>query len=363
MYILILCVILCAVLFQGGFFPTVFLIAAIILSVATAIAKKHRPGICEILLFLCYILYCSTSLINGYDSSSLAQACLPGALVFFLYDYNCITQSEKEKIIDIVVMASGIFALLAILAFCGIIPITGAVTAQRLQFTFQYANATGAWFAAVILLDQDSKNGKVRAAIIPCLSALLLTRSIGALGTYAIAQTVRLIVLRKNKTLWHVLAADHITAAIFSVAFFFSNGWPAIPLVILLGAAGFYRDKVIMIFERLRLHWVCLLAGIACIPILLLSQRVSASMLTFAERLSQIIDGGHVILTAPLTGVGAGNWELIYPYYQSAQYTSTVVHSSIIQVGLYFYHCCVSAERPPAWEQSCGRDFDRAQSA
>lgn len=334
MYILILCVMLGAVLFQGGFFPSIFLIAAMILSVATAISKKHRPGICEIVLFLCFIVYCLTSLINGYDSSSLAQACLPGALAFFLYAYNCAAPCEKEKIIEFAVIVSGAFSILAILAFCDVIPITGAVTARRLQFTFQYANATGAWFAAVILLGQDRKNRKTSTAIIPCISALLLTRSVGALGTYIIAQTIRLIVLRKNKDLWHGLIADHIIAAFFSVAFFFVNGWPAVPLVILLGVTGSYRDKINMIAERLRLHWVCLFAGIACVPALLLSRRVSASVLTFAERLSQIKDGSHIILDNPMTGVGAGNWKLVYPYYQSAQYTSTVVHSSIIQVGV-----------------------------
>lgn len=334
MYIMILCLILGAVLFQGGYFPTIFLIASIMLSATTAFTKKHRLSVCEIVLFLCFILYCGTSLINGYDSSSLAQACLPGALAFFLYIYNCVTHCEKEKIIDIVVIVSGAFSILSILAFCGVIPITGAVTAQRLQFTFQYANATGAWFAAVILLGQDSKDRKVKSAIIPCISALLLTRSVGSLCTYVIAQTVRLIARHKDKKLWHGFIADHITAALFSIAFFFINGWPAIPLAILLGVAGFYCGKIIEVAEKLRLHWVCLLIGIASIPVLLMSRRVSASILTFAERLSQIIDGSHVILDNPLTGVGAGNWRWIYPYYQSAQYTSTVVHSSIVQIGV-----------------------------
>ncbi len=334
MYVALLCITLCTILLQGGFFPTVYLIAALIMSVIGFFSKKHALNTSEVLLIAIFTMYCISSLVNGYDSTSMAQACLPGACFVFLYLYKSLSPQEKGKFIDGLIVSSGVIALLSVLAFCGVLHLTGAVTARRLQSTFQYANAAGSWFAAVILLGQERKSKAVKMAVIPCISALLLTRSVGAFGVYTIAQLVRLFVRRKEKRLWHELFTTHGIAAAFSVMFFIFNTWAAVALLLVLVLLCFYIDNVLALAEKCYFHWICMALGTVGIIFFLLSQRVSTSLLTFVERLSQIRDGSMLLFKHPVFGVGPGNWENIYPYYQSEQYTSTVIHSSIIQIGV-----------------------------
>lgn len=334
MHIFLLCVILGSILVQGGYFPTVILIAAILLSGAVIVSKKRTLAPYEIIALFAALFYFVSSLANGYNSASLAQASLPGACAVFLYLYNCLPEQRKSQMIDGLIVGSGVFAGIAILAFCGVINLTGAVTAQRLQFTFQYANAAGTWFAAIALLAQDRENPRAKSFLLPCLAALLLTRSVGALGMYAVIQLIRLWIHRKDRQLWQGLILTHVLSAIFAGAFFFLRGWLTLPVVALLYLSGFCLQRILSVAYRFYLHWVCLGGGVLGIAAILVSQRVAGALLTFVERISQILDGSKLIVLHPLFGVGAGNWTYLYPYYQSAQYTSTVVHSSIIQIGV-----------------------------
>lgn len=334
MHIFLLYVILGSILVQGGYFPTVILIVTILLSGATIVIKKRVPTFYEIIAFITVLSYFIGSLANGYNSVSLAQASLSSACAVFLYLYNCLPEQRKSQLIDGLIIGSGVFAGLAILAFCDVIDITGAVTSQRLQFTFQYANATGAWFAAIVLLAQDRENLKAKSFLIPCLVALLLTRSVGALGIYVIVQLARLWILRKDQQLWQGVLVTHVLSAMFAIAFFPLRGWLAVLGIILLYLAGFYLQQLLSVAYCIHFHWVCLgSSGLVAVGILR-SSRVASSLLTFVERIIQIVDGGKLIASNPLFGVGAGNWAYIYSYHQSAQYTSTVVHSSVIQIGV-----------------------------
>lgn len=334
MHIFLLYVILGSILVQGGYFPTVILIVTILLSGATIVIKKRVLAVYEIIAFITVLSYFISSLANGYNSVSLAQASLSSACAVFLYLYNCLSEQRKSQLIDGLIIGSGVFAGLAILAFCDVINITGAVTSQRLQFTFQYANATGAWFAAIVLLAQDRENLRAKSFLIPCLVALLLTRSVGALGVYVIVQMARLWLLRKDQQLWQGVLVTHVLSAIFAIAFFPLRGWLAVLGIMLLYLAGFYLQQLLSIAYCIRFHWVCLgSSGLVAVGVLR-SSRVASSFLTFIERIIQIVDGGKLIASNPLFGVGVGNWAYIYSYHQSAQYTSTVVHSSIIQIGV-----------------------------
>lgn len=334
MHIFLLCVILGSILIQGGYFPTVILIVTILLSGVAIVIKKRAVGSCEIIAFVAALFYYVSSLANGYNSASLAQASLLGGCAMFLYLYNCLPEQEKSQLIDKLIIGSGVFAGLAILAFCDVIDITGAVTSQRLQFTFQYANAAGSWFATIALLSQGRESPKVKSFLIPSLVALFLTRSVGALGMYVVVQLGRLWVYRNDRHLWREVLITHILSAIFAIAFFFLRSWLTLPVVALLYLVGFYLQQILSVAYRIYLHWVCLGCSVLGVVGILLSRRMASALFTFAERISQIVDGSRLIVSHPLFGVGAGNWTHLYPYYQSAQYTSTVVHSSIIQIGV-----------------------------
>lgn len=327
---ILLWLILFSVLIQGGYFPTAFLLIAVLLAI-TAFFQKRKLLVDEWILWGFAAVYLFSSLINGYRSDSLAQTCLPCSCALFLYCYCCLPENRKARLLDGVIISSGLFSGAAILAFCGVISLTGAVTAHRLQFTFQYANATGAWFAATSILAQEEKQ---RHWSLPCIVALLLTRSVGALGTYSLVQLLHIYQRRKESNLWKELLLLHVIAGLFAFLFFFSSTWIVFPLLAILYLTAWNHQKILRLACHFHFHWIVLVAGSCGSIIVLSSQRIAESLLTFTERISQIIDGAAIVVSHPLFGIGAGNWKYLYPYYQSAQYTSTVVHSSIIQIGV-----------------------------
>lgn len=326
-------VVLASVLIQGGFYPTIFLGAACILACAAFLGKNRKFDGCEWLLWGLAGLYLLASLAKGYAFDSLGKACLPAACALFLLLYRGLSAVKKARALRIILLSGGLFAGVAILAFCGIVPLSGAVISHRLQFTFQYANAAGSWFAALSLCAQDSEDSRVRRLFPLFATALFLTQSVGALGLYFLLQLVRFW-RRRKEPLWQETILIHAVSGGFAIAFYSAAGWITVILLALLYMAGWYWEVLLRIGRQLRLQWVALLAGTAAGVAVLLSQRFSSSLQTLVERIVQILDGLRIIAAYPLLGIGAGNWENFYPYYQSAQYTSAVVHSSIIQIGV-----------------------------
>lgn len=322
-----------SVLVQGGYFPTVFLICAVVITCMLIIRKGGRCSICGWMLWGLAVWYLFTSLIRGYRADSMGQACLLVAYALFLTAYDCLDVSQRRRMLYYLILENWIFAGVAILAFCDILPLAGAVTAHRLQFTFQYANAAGSWFAAMALLTLGVDNQKYRRLALPGVVALMLTRSVGALGLYALIQLAQ-IFIKKEQHIWIETVLIHSLATLFAIALFFTTGWVALPIILLLYLAGWHLDKLILIARRVYLQWPCLAVGCVGMVAALYSQRAASSLATFAERIVQILDGLAVIMVNPIFGVGAGNWAEAYPYYQSAQYVSTVIHSGIIQVGV-----------------------------
>lgn len=351
-------IILASVLVQGGFYPTIFLGAALLLSLLSLPGRIRRLDRCDGALWGLAGAFLLASLANGYASQSLSQACLPGACAVFIYLYRGLPERKKAGVLRVLLLGSGVLAGAAVLAFCGVLPLAGAVSSRRLQFTFQYANAAGSWFAVTALLAQDGRES--RRFLMPMLSALFLTRSVGALGLYAVFQLVRLW-RRREERLWPETVLSHVTAAVFAAAFFFADGWLSIPLLAALYAAGWYWERLQPLAQRVHLQWAALLAGGAGVAAALFSQRFSAGLRSLAERLVQILDGLRAIAAHPLLGLGAGNWETAYPYYQSAQYSSTVVHSSVIQIGVdagIFAVILAAAFLLLAWRRGRGRRME-----
>ena len=322
-----------SVLVQGGYFPTVFLICAVVITCMLIFRKGGRCSTCGWPLWGLAAWYLFTSLIRGYRADSLGQACLPVVCALFLTTYDSLDVAQKRRVLDYLIWGNWFFAGIAILAFCGILPLAGAVTAHRLQSTFQYANAAGSWFAAMALLTLGSIEQKNRRLALPGIVALFLTRSVGALGLYILLQLVQVFIKRKQHV-WKETVLIHSLAALFSVALFFTTGWTTLPIILLLYLAGWHLDKLIAIAGRIYLQWACLAMGGVGMVAVLYSRRAASSLATFAERIVQIHDGLAVITAHPIFGVGAGNWAEVYPYYQSAQYVSSVIHSGIIQIGV-----------------------------
>lgn len=331
-YFLALIVALTAFL-QGGFFPSVFLIGGITSSFIALICAKRKLLRFEIVLCVFAGVYLVASLANGYSVSSVAQACLPASCIGALYLFLGLPMQKREKLLEILLWCSAVFAGIGLAALCDVVTISGAVTAHRLQFPFQYANAAGSWYAAMALLCLQEDNRVSKYVQTPILTAMLLTRSIGALGMYGICLISYLLFRRKNKE-WGKVVLRIVLPIPFAAALFFIKGWMALLVIGAMYIAGRYQEWIIEKAYRIRFHWISIACGVVCIVPILQSGRVGEGLKTFAERICQIVDGARIIAAYPVFGIGAGNWQYVYPYYQSAEYVTTVVHSGIIQIGV-----------------------------
>lgn len=105
-------------------------------------------------------------------------------------------------------------------------------------------------------------------------------------------------------------------------------------LLVLLYYTSRQMKTAVDIGLRVRFHWMILAAGAASVIPMLGSERIGEGMQTFGERLCQMYDGMCIIARYPVFGIGAGNWAYEYPRFQTSQYVTTVVHSSIVQIGV-----------------------------
>lgn len=318
---------------QGGYFPTVYLLAGIVLAALSFTTIKRQVLPAELVLWGISGIYLAASLASGYDASSLAQASLPLVCACFLRIWLALPTKEKDRAVDIITAGTGILAAVGIFIYSGAAVVSGAITANRLQFPFQYANTAGIWYAAAALLCQDGKD-RTRKHLLPILTALFLTRSTGALGVYGLIQCLRLVLRRREKGLWRSVLLSNFAAALCAAGIYFAPLWGDLALLALLYVLGYFWDVLEKKAVKYRLYWLCLAGGAAGVAVLLGTWRFSQSLQTFAERLCQMTDGTALILRHPLLGVGAGRWAELYPYCQSAQYTSTVIHSGPVQIGV-----------------------------
>ena len=318
-------------LIQGGFYPSVFLSAGILLGITGIVLNNIKISIMEAVLWGFSGIYLMASLVNGYDSSSLAQACLPLISACFIHCYLAVSIPQRKKMISILISFSMCFALIGLAALCGALTIEGAVTAKRLQFPFQYANAAGSWYGAMALLLQEKR--KVSQGILPIITAMLLTRSVGAILLYLLCLCVALYKERPDNH-WQETVFVHTAAMLFAGTFYYVNGIFAWGLLATLILCDWKISLITDCARRIYLYWPCLLCTVIGICYAFFSKRMSSAFGTLAERLIQIHDGGKMILQFPFFGIGAGNWQYLYGKVQTAQYRSTVIHSSIIQCGV-----------------------------
>lgn len=322
------------VLIQGGYFPINYLPFGVVMSLLAVVRRRKTVLSAEMLLWALSLWYVLTSLASGYDMDSLSGAMLHCLCAVFLLIYCDLSALEREKLIRLLAAFSSFAAGAALLSYCGILNLTGSVASHRLQFTFQYANASGSWFAAITLLTQDKERKELRKYALPCAVALLLTRSVGAIGLYAVAGG--LCVLRtKDREFLRRTVILHTLALAFALAFYKTDGWLGAVLLISLYLCAWHLDTLVPEKYRSAVCWTFAVAAAGGgIALLLYSQRLRQGIRTLAERAVQIGDGMKIIAAHPLLGTGAGGWARCYRYYQSAQYTSEAVHSSFAQLGV-----------------------------
>lgn len=275
---------LCA-FFQGGYFPTIFLIVGIVFIVIYIFFLHAKTSPLEIVLFSLAGIYIATSLINGYSFSSLSQACLPLVCVCFLRCFLCLSHIQRNQLLQVLTIGSTIWACIALLAFCGLLDISGAVTSHRLQFPFQYANAAGAWYAALTFIRPIQKQKIASWSILPNLTALFLTRSVGVLGFYVLFTVIQLVCCRKGRPdLWKETILINAVALLFSVALYVAAGFWAMLLIAFICVIGIWLDRLLGLMKQIYLHYFCLAGGVLVAVGVLFSQRLAAGLGTFSKR-------------------------------------------------------------------------------
>lgn len=296
---------------QGGYYPAAMGIASIALATlncARAIRdrprKPHAPLIASAAFAICLLAWCAAQpFLDGIASyETLSAISRPAVAIATAAYWLQLSQDEKHSAIKLVAYEGVLFSIVALLMFAGVLPYPGAVVDGRLQFTFQYANTAGVYFAVMsCLVWSQARTRTTKALAALPLVCTLLTQSMGTFAVIAIlgcAWTLKSLKLtrlkRENATQTKASTSKIAIAALGTVAL--------VALAICIGA----------------------------------SDRLDSALQTGAERLIQTIDGTRALASEPLIGIGPQQWRVLHPFLQSAQYTANVIHNSYLGFALSY---------------------------
>ena len=296
---------------QGGYYPAAMGIAGIALAAlncARAIRdrprKPHAPLIASAAFAICLLAWCAAlPFLDGIASYETLSAISRPALAIATAAYWLqLSQDEKHSAIKLVAYEGALFSIVALLVFAGVLPYSGAVVDGRLQFTFQYANAAGVYFAVMSCLIWSQARTRAAKALVAAPSiCTALTQSMGTFaatalvaGAWAVKKLKLARLKRDNATQTKATAGKIVIAALGAVA-------------------------------------LAALAVFIGVP-----ERLDSALQTGMERLIQTIDGTRALASAPLIGIGPQQWRVVHPLVQSAQYTANVIHNGYLGFSLSY---------------------------
>lgn len=287
---------------QGGFFGAPVCLCGIVSWVSVAglgLSGRARKGFGAVPALFCVLALCyALSLfVNGFNLTGASETATwfaiagASALAFQLAPH------QRMTLFSGLAGFGAVYALAGIVAFV-VFPDGGWVHNDRLDMSFEYANALAAFLAICFWLGVCSPFRWVRVASVLPLIALALTQSGGA----AVALCASAIVFAAWRCARQRRILPQVAASVRAV----------------LGAV-------------LSAGLVALAGVLAAV---LLPGRVDAALQSFAERMIQMHDGLGLLLGRPLLGIGPDAWQFVYPYIQTAQYRVSVVHFSVLQIAL-----------------------------
>lgn len=340
--VLILAFLACA---QGGFFGLAPCISGTLLCLAAIflwLRKSHRSqGISPTAALFCAVAlaYALSAAANGLTLTTLSSCgvwagCAGMALVASAQDEP--TRNLSLRLLCWLIAA---MSVLGMLVYVEAVTLVEGMVEDRLQLTFQYANAAGAWFAVGTLLCALSPDRKLRRLAAFPATALLLTQSAGALFVFALVAAIAGVRWARCAT-WDRLAEALIAGAIAALGFVLLHvartPLAAACLTALLAAYTLsgetLQDRCAKLgSRRVSLLLVAAMVVSAAVGLLVFRTRVGQASSSMAERAHHVHDGLTLWLTHPLLGVGPNNWQFLYRPVQTARYNTTVVHSSLVQ--------------------------------
>lgn len=336
------------VLLQGGYFSLSTCAVGVIVSLAagiSALRKARRSQSIPIapLLFVGVALsYFASTLVHGATLTTLAETGAWAATAGMALLAVVQNAQQRAKTLRLITWFGVITSVAGVLVCARLLPVYGGMVEDRLQLTFQYANAAAIWYGACLFLCLLSPDAWLRAAACLPALALLLTQSGGALLVFVIVAIVLGIGWARAGewgTLLLSLAHGAFAAALFALALVLGKVMqPATALVLLPAAFGcraFHAHEQ-DIQSRPDTARICRVLVAALVIFVLvacavLHDRVGDAFATLVERFYHMRDGVALWLTSPLLGIGPNCWQFRYQDIQSAQYYTTVVHSSYVQ--------------------------------
>lgn len=296
---------------QGGYYPAAMGIASIALaalSCARAIRdrprKPHAPLIASAAFAICLLACCTARpFLDGIASyETLAAMARPALAIATAAYWLQLSQDKKHSAIKLVAYEGVLFSIVALLMFAGVLPYPGAVVDGRLQFTFQYANTAGVYFAVMsCLVWSQARTRAAKALVAAPIICTLLTQSMGTFAVIAILgcawalKSLKLTRLKRENASKTKTTTSRIAIAVLAVA-------ALVVFAVYIGAPG----------------------------------RLDSSLQTGIERIIQTMDGTRALASAPLIGIGPQQWRVLHPFLQSAQYTANVIHNSYLGFALSY---------------------------
>lgn len=296
---------------QGGYYPAAMGIASIALaalSCARAIRdrprKPHAPLIASAAFAICLLAWCAARpFLDGIASYETLSAISRPALAIAAATYWLqLSQDEKHSAIKLVAYEGVLFSVVALLMFARVLPYPGAVVDGRLQFTLQYANTAGAYFAVISCLTWSLARTRAAKALAAApIICTLLTQSMGTFAATALVagawavKKLKTSRMKRDNASRAKATASRIAIAVLGVA-------ALAVFAVYIGA----------------------------------SDRLDSALQTGAERLIQTIDGTRALASEPLIGIGPQQWRVLHPLLQSAQYTANVIHNGYLGFALSY---------------------------
>ena len=335
------------VLFQGGFFTIPVCICGLVCLAVSFVAALQRRGgglkgvVMPILFFLVAAAYAVSSVANGASLTTLSETGFWASAVAVSLLASLQTGEERGWVLGGLAWFGAVTSLLGLAVYAGVLPLAAGLDAERLQFTFQYANAAGVWYAVCTMLCLLEPSRRLCAVAALPATALLLTESGGATVAFCMVGLcvgVGLVKAEKWDLLLKALVSGAIAVISFGLIRFARDPWLLAASVVPIAASAIAYVLLLhaeLSDERCRKLSLVALAVAVCAVVLVAVLRwgriVQASG-TFVERFIQMKDGISLWSENMLLGVGPDNWKHLYRYVQTAQYNSSVIHSSCVQI-------------------------------
>lgn len=335
------------VLLQGGFFALPTCVVGVLSCVVGTVAwmrlsaRKQEVPVYALLLAALAVAYAISAFATGATLTTLGEAGAWAACAG--YAIACCALSSRSRSAAFAVLSwLGIAtAVIALLLHANMVTGDGA-QANRLQFTFGYANAAAAWFGTITFLCLLAPYQRVRSCTALSAAALLQTQSGGGILVFAIIAVVVAVSWVRHQDwskLLFALAQAVVAVLLFAIGVLAGGILAMLAIIAAIAlcyaSAGWWQQNAESVYERRAVEVLaCVLAVCAVIGAFLLQGRIVAAIASLQERSHMIFDALYLWSTSPLVGIGPNNWQYLYAYVQSVSYYTTVVHSSLAQLAV-----------------------------